>query len=670
MNNPLDLKKVLHHVFGFSTFRASQEAVCEAAVSGEDVLLVMPTGAGKSLCYQLPALARGGTAVVISPLIALMEDQSQKLCGLGLRAARVHSGMPREEAREMCREYLRGNLDFFFLAPERLRIPGFAAMLAKRPPSLVAVDEAHCISQWGHDFRPDYRLLAEAIDILRPAPVMALTATATPDVQNDIVKQLGLKKPKRFIQGFRRKNLAIEIVEVPKPRRAAFAADILRNPSQRPAIVYAPTRREAEMLAMQLRGLFPSAAYHAGMEPDERERIQRAFLNGKLEVVVATIAFGMGIDKADVRTVLHTALPGSVEAYYQEIGRAGRDGKLSRTVLMHSFADRRTHNFFFEKDYPPVEDLEAIHRQLKTVPRSPMELRRKVRLEEETFNRALEHLLVHGGAQLDEEGNATRGEAPWQHSYLLQVKYRQSQMERMMRFTESHQCRMRSLIHHFGDDSDDQPCGICDICSPQKCVAAQHRTMDSTERRFVSDTLEILKENGARSTGKLWKEVCPRGDMERGEFEDMLGAMEQGGLIRLEEASFNKDGEEIQYRRVVLTRRGAESDGKEDLQLRQGIASSGAKKSPTPRRPEQKPKIIAVRPLKPEERAVEERLKAWRKTEAGKLGLPAFCIFGDQTLRLLAEERPTTLDDLLTIQGIGDVKAQKFGKAICQICQN
>src|SRR6185312_12450616 len=359
-----DLSGILHSTFGHRQFRPHQQAVCEAAASGRDVLLVMPTGAGKSLCYQLPALALGGTAVVISPLIALMDDQANKLASLGLRVARIHSGRSREDSRQACRDYLAGELDFLFIAPERMRVPGFPEMLAKRKPSLVAIDEAHCISQWGHDFRPDYRTLGQHLPALRPASIVALTATATPAVRQDIAAQLQLQEPAVFVTGFRRDNLAVEVVELSKPQRNPFTAKLLKPESARPAIVYAPSRKAAEELAAELNRQFPTAAYHAGLLPTVREKVQTEFLSGKLDVVVATIAFGMGIDKANVRTVVHAALPASVEGFYQEIGRAGRDGLPSRSVLLHGFADRRLQEFFLEKNYPPTTDLERVARLL------------------------------------------------------------------------------------------------------------------------------------------------------------------------------------------------------------------------------------------------------------------------------------------------------------------
>ncbi|MEY2932296.1 MAG: ATP-dependent helicase RecQ, partial [Pseudomonadota bacterium] len=472
---PQALPTLLRECFGFPEFRPHQQAVCEAATAGHDVLLVMPTGAGKSLCYQLPGLARGGTTLVISPLIALMEDQVVRLQSLGLRAARIHSGRPRLESRQVCLDYVAGALDFLFIAPERLGVTGFPELLARRPLGLVAIDEAHCISQWGHDFRPDYRLLGQRLPQLRPAPVVALTATATPLVQRDIVHQLGLSSNARlFIHGFRRHNLALETLELAPKERPLRALQLLSSPDRLPAIVYAPTRKTAEAAAQALGTQHRAAAYHAGLSPDVRESVQSSFLAGRLDVVVATVAFGMGVDKANIRTVLHLALPGSVESYYQEIGRAGRDGQLARAVLLHHFADRKTHDFFLKRDYPDVNVLEKLFNALGTRAVNPQTLRKKARSTKVDFEKALEKLSVHGGVRGVAEGKLVRGDEAWRAPYAAQRNLRVEQLALMVKFAEGRSCRMLSLVEHFGDQQDSgKPCGLCDVCAPATSIKAQ-----------------------------------------------------------------------------------------------------------------------------------------------------------------------------------------------------
>ena len=507
MNDHEDpLGPLLKRVFGHDAFRPFQEAVCRSVTEGRDALLVMPTGAGKSLCYQLPALARAGATLVISPLIALMEDQVVRLRALGLAAERIHSGIDRVVSRQVCRDYLGGKLDFLFIAPERLSVPGFPEMLARRTPSLVAVDEAHCISHWGHDFRPDYRLLGGRLPLLRPAPVIALTATATPRVQDDIAKQLGMKEGGRFIHGFRRTNIAVEVAEAPPSRRAELVRDVLADPARRPAIVYTPTRREAESLAEELQARVKALAYHAGMTASQRDDVQRRFLEGRAEVIVATIAFGMGIDKANVRTVVHTGLPASVEGYYQEIGRAGRDGLPARAILLHSYGDTRTHEFFLARDYPETRVLE----------------------------------------KGDEE----------------QREHRKMQIDLMRRFAEGSACRMLQLVRHFGDQEDSGArCGICDLCAPSGGVATTQRAPTAMEEAALRRALELLRSRDGQTTGQLHREVVKQFPaMERRLFEDLLGGMARGGLVTIEDDQFEKDGQTIRFRRAYLTATGRRPD--------------------------------------------------------------------------------------------------------------
>ncbi len=693
----MSLDRLLHETFGFPAFRANQEAVCRAATEGRDVLLVMPTGAGKSLCYQLPAIARGGTALVISPLIALMDDQANKLSAMGLRVARIHSGLSREDARQACRDYLDGTLQFLFIAPERMRVPGFPEMLAKRKPSLIAIDEAHCISAWGHDFRPDYRTLGDYLPSLRPSPIIALTATATPTVQKDIANQLNLQSPALFIHGFRRENLAIEVVEMSKPKRPEFAVKLLKDKANRPAIVYAPSRKSAEELASMLGS--NASAYHAGLDPGTRERVQRHFLSGKLEIVVATIAFGMGIDKADVRTVIHIALPGSVEAYYQEIGRAGRDGLPSRTILLHSFVDRKIHETFLERDYPPATELARVANVLSDDFLMPEPLWRKLRMSPDIFAKSVEKLASQGAAQIDLAGQVRRtGVDTWRSGYETQVAFRKSQIERMAQFAEQPQCRMTALIRHFGDTADGtRPCGHCDACAPANTIASSPQTFRSPTTEDLRQIFAILRALDAqsRSTGKLHTELAagalrgtPAATNRKG-FDALLEALTRAALITITSEQWtNPAGDLVNFRKAALTHEGREaveagSISSPDLLLRDVEAATSKARSKSgslslgasaPETRTKSARRAAAQQVSSAytaaQRELESRLREWRKAEAAKTGKPSFIVFADAVLAALVQSAPTTISELLRVPGIGPERADRYGAALCALCRN
>lgn len=685
-SNAEQLSDLLRTVFGFSRFRASQEEVCRTAIEGRDLLLVMPTGAGKSLCYQLPAIARGGTALVISPLIALMEDQAAKLSALDLRVARIHSGLERSVSRQACIDYLQGSLQFLFIAPERLRVPGFPEMLAKRRLALIAIDEAHCISQWGHDFRPDYRMIGQHLPALRgapdPAPVIAMTATATPTVQADILSQLGMIRPAKFIHGFRRENLAIEVVEVSVPERAAVITKLLADRARRPAIVYATSRKQSEMLAEELSPAIRAAAYHAGLDAETRERVQTAFQAGELEVVVATIAFGMGIDKADIRTVIHAGLPGTLEGYYQEIGRAGRDGAPSRTFLMHSFADQRTHDFFLARDYPPAAQLEQLFNALTEEARPIEDVRAEVPLSEEEFDKALEKLQIHSGARADFDGNVSRGGSGWKKTYSVQAQYRAEQFEKVVRYTALNECRMAALVRHFGDEEDaSRPCGSCDICDPAGAVLRQFRRATESELKLAHTIIKELRPVEYKAAGTLQRTVDAPGRISRDNFEALLESMLRARLIEIEDAEYEKDGEVRRFRKVRLTSRGFALRPMDSLALlvSDGIVDElGAKTKKQSRKTkiaaasQKETKIPApeVRSPQPtlESEALAARLKEWRAAEARRLRVPAYVVLHDRTLHALALAKPVNPNQLRAIEGMGPAKVEKFGGAILSIC--
>ncbi len=670
------MKEVLKEAFGHELFRPHQEAVCQAVIDSKDVLLVMPTGAGKSLCYQLPGLCRGATTLVVSPLIALMEDQVAALQALGLRAERIHSGRDRLTSRQVCRRYLDSDLDYLFIAPERLAVPGFPEFLARSKPGLIAVDEAHCISQWGHDFRPEYRMLGERLPALRPAPVIAMTATATVRVQDDICQQLQLKEERRHIHGFRRTNIAVEVVQMAPRLRPAAVRRVLGNEDALPAIVYAPTRKKAEKLALELSTGFSSAPYHAGMTAEARDRCQAAFSDGKLDVVVATVAFGMGIDKADLRTVVHTALPGSVENYYQEIGRAGRDGAPSRAVLLYSYADRKTHEFFLDRDYPDPERLAHLFEMIDGRSRPAEEVRARLGWDEDLFQPALEKLWIHGGARVDPEENVTQGEAGWRRPYRKQREHRVDQMDRILRYAEQPACRMLTLVNHFGDREDSgKPCGMCDCCAPGEGLLARFRDATPDEAAAMLCILGALAAEDEQASGKLHRDALG-GKRDRNWFEELVSALDRAALVTRREDSFEKQGRRIPFTRLSITSDGLQMCGDPAALPSIALMPEGQEefepaKAPRKRRGKGKGKKRSAgldnidAPA-----ALVEALREWRLEEAKKRSTPAFRVMTNKTLGNVAALQPASEEELLAVPGMGPGLLKKYGEAILKVVRD
>ncbi len=363
--------------FGLSEFRPGQREVVDAVAAGEDVMCVMPTGGGKSLCYQLPSLSKKGTTIVVSPLIALMKDQVDALKKLGIRASLINSSLSGAEQTEVLNEMASGNLNLVYVAPERLRNSRFLDAISNVNINLLAIDEAHCVSEWGHDFRPDYSRLGRFRErYLKDVQTIALTATATPMVRDDISSILRLKTPQVFVTGFARTNLRFSVTHAKSDREKDEELTRYISSQTGTGIIYAATRKRCEELAQWLpeKTRRPIGAYHAGLEPAQRQRVQDDFMSGKLSAIVATNAFGMGIDKSDIRFVVHYNIPGSLEAYYQEAGRAGRDGKNSECRLLFSYSDRYIQEFFIENRYPQRETVKRVYDFLLTREEDPIEL--------------------------------------------------------------------------------------------------------------------------------------------------------------------------------------------------------------------------------------------------------------------------------------------------------
>jgi ATP-dependent DNA helicase RecQ len=476
-DGPRDPDALLAH-FGLEEFRAGQRETVAAALAGRDSLVVMPTGGGKSLCYQLPGIASDELTVVVSPLIALMADQYRRLVLAGHPAAMIASGMQADAAARALADVRGGRARIVLCSPERFASSSFLSALSQRTIDLFAVDEAHCVSEWGHDFRPDYLRLRGVIERLGSPTVMACTATATEQVAEEISARLGLRDPHVVRAGFDRPNLSFDVTALEgtgsKARKQMLVSLVLSDPANRPAIVYCGTRRDVEEVTERLRseGL-AAVGYHAGMAADERASAQHRFMEGDAEIVVATTAFGMGVDKADVRAVVHWAIPKSVEAYYQEVGRAGRDNAPARGILLSSRADLGRLINFIKRDVVEPDDVLAYMRRLRESSDNgvalidPREDRDRVALG--VAERAgLCSLEPAGGGQLE----VTLRDGFGVHEVDSICRAARDRAWRTYRAVEafssaSGRCRRRTLLDHFGDPMPGTPVGrCCDVCDP------------------------------------------------------------------------------------------------------------------------------------------------------------------------------------------------------------
>jgi ATP-dependent DNA helicase RecQ len=615
----LDLDATLH-ALGYERFRPGQEHAIRTLLDVGRLLLVAPTGGGKSLGYQLPALALPGTALVISPLVALMQDQVQALQARGVAATYLAATLDSDELRTRMGEVSRGQHKLVYAAPERLAFPGFRAALSRLELSLVAIDEAHCISEWGHDFRPEYLQIGELIRELMPPRVMACTATATPVVRDEILARLGLPTDTpQIVHGFARPNLVLRVIELrySKEREQhvdAMLHEALGGPGEGrgSAIVYAPTRKSAQEEATRLtqRG-WHAAAYHAGMDGGHREQVLRSFSVGELELVVATNAFGMGIDRGDVRAVIHLAPPGSVEAYYQEVGRAGRDGEVAFGLMLVSPSD--------------------------------LPLRRRL-LERDIDDRAPNPAIV-------------------EHKWGMFLE--------LMRWAEGGSCRHDAILRYFGDEAESlHGCGRCDVCA--RMVGDQDDAeVDVLVRKALSAIARVHGRFGLQAAAKLLLgHADPRLERSGLASTRTFGALSDRSepwvlkllrrCISAGWVDFHGDDRPV----VFLTEIGKEvMTGKRIVRLLLPPDETAAR----PRREGGKPskgRDLDAIDLDGEALTVFEALRRHRMERARSEGVPPYVVASDRTLREIAVLLPRTHVELSMAHGIGPAKLERYGEGL------
>ena len=687
--DPAAVEAALHRHFGFRELRPGQEAALRPVVEGRDTLVVMPTGAGKSLIYQLGALLQPeGVTVVVSPLIALMKDQVDALNARGIPAVAINSSQSASERREALSDVRAGRARLVYAAPERLRLSSFQQFLRDVGVALLAVDEAHCVSQWGHDFRPDYLAVGAAREAIGHPPCVALTATGTPRVQDDICQQLGLDAPVRLVTGFDRPNLRLVVRSTPtvKEKRQALRRFLTEHAGEA-GLIYVSTRKEAEDLSRFVRdeaGL-PCETYHAGLLDIERSDVQERFIRGDLGLVVATNAFGMGVDRADVRFVAHWSIPPTVEAYYQEAGRAGRDGEPATVVLFYAPQDRSLREWFIEQQAPALEDLRALHRTLQRraedgVARGEPDEVAEAAERHPVGGRVAISILERAGLaeRLDGEGTVRAWEVRAWDEHTARRALRTSDAHRdakqkdlagIIGYAQTGECRRRLILDHFGDPAETHvpPEQCCDAC------AARARLKDAPDEIPEWDALPMASRVALGLLDAVRRMRWPVGRMTMAKILAGSGAkgMDRytnhpyyGKLQHLGQAEIDRAYKQLmlggylrigggEYPIVELTPVGNQAlDHREaiEIAIAAGTRSTASSSSAS-----------SDEPLAPKDAALFETLRAWRTEQARERAVPPYVVFNDRTLRALAEARPQTDEALLAVSGVGPAKAEAYG---------
>jgi len=695
MEIPMTPHDVLEKYFGFREFLDAQEEVITAIAGGSDALVVMPTGGGKSLCYQLPALLLEGTTVVVSPLIALMKDQVDALQRRGISATLINSSLSPGEQQERIRALARGEFKLVYIAPERFRSRSFLEALGQSTIALFAVDEAHCMSMWGHDFRPDYFRLGQVLEKLGRPQVAAFTATATPEVRRDILTHLALRDPREFVAGFARPNLKLLITPVANEVEKYGRLNALIR-EHKTGIVYCSTRKRVEAVAETLKlANISSILYHGGMNDEEREKAQNEFMQGRRDVVVATNAFGMGIDRADIRFVVHFDVPGSVEAYYQEAGRAGRDGEAATCDLLFNHADTRVQEFFIEGSNPPIEFIAQTYEMLRREADDKQALQISIKEMALRLGDERSDMMISSSLHvLDREGYIDRFDIPGKRvrgTRVLQPEVRghqlkldaaklrekerrdRAKLKMMIDFAYARECRQQAILRYFGE-SDPARCGNCDICLQ---TAGPARAPTEEEAVIVRKALSGVARMSARIEGE-WQPRFGRGRIVQtlvgSHSQEILNAqldrLSTYGLLKSEGVAYlNQLLRELQdagmlvssggqYPMVTLTQRGDEvMKGRNDYQLRWPQRSMSEKSSA--RKP--RTKEASLEEMLPVDAAILERLRKLRLDLAREQGnVPAYIIFPDETLRAFARLKPASVEAGRQIRGVGEVKARRY----------